>query len=118
MKTQTKQMVMHGHLNRRGQLFGGKMMSWMDIASAICASGIMKMDCVTVAVDRIEFLRPVELGDIVSFDCEEVSRGKTSITIGVEVGVGTKLVAKSTFKFVDIDKEGKPSDKWNDNKDI
>ncbi len=113
MKTVTKQMVMHEHLNRRGTLFGGQMMSWMDIASAICASDVLQMDCVTVVADRIEFLVPVELGDILSFDCEEIARGRTSITIGIEVMKADKLVAKSSFKFVAIDKEGKPSDTWN-----
>lgn len=113
-KTVTKQMVMHEHLNRRGKLFGGQMMAWMDIASAICASDIMKMDCVTVSVDRIEFLVPVELGDILTFNCEEKTRGNTSITINVEVLKGDKTVAKSNFKFVAVDEEGKPSAKWND----
>ena len=115
MNTITKQMVMNEHLNRRGKLFGGQMMSWMDIASAICASDIVKMDCVTVCVDRIEFLVPVELGDILTFNCKESTRGKTSITIEVEVLKGDKTVAKSNFKFVALDEEGKPSDKWNDN---
>ena len=66
METITKQMVMHEHLNRRGKLFGGKMMAWMDVASAICASDILNMDCVTVVANRIEFLVPVELGDILT----------------------------------------------------
>lgn len=109
----TKQMVMHEHLNRRGTLFGGQMMAWMDIASAIYASDIMKMDCVTVSVDRIEFLVPVKLGDILTFNCQEVARGRTSLTVGVEVLIGDKHVAKSNFKFVAIGEDGKPSDKWN-----
>jgi acyl-CoA hydrolase len=117
MKTVTKQMVMHEHLNRRGFLFGGQMMSWMDIASAICASDIMKMDCVTVCCDRIEFLVPVELGDILTFEAEEAKRGRTSITIKVQVSrddKGTKqIVAQSNFKFVAVDDNGIPSDTWN-----
>lgn len=113
-KTVTKQMVMHEHLNRRGKLFGGQMMAWMDIASAICASDIMNMDCVTVSVDRIEFLIPVELGDILTFNCEEKARGNTSITINVEVLKQDKTVAKSNFKFVAVDEKGRPSAKWND----
>ena len=117
MKTITKQMVMHEHLNRRGHLFGGQMMAWMDIASAINATDIMQMDCVTVAVDRIEFLVPVELGDILTFEGEETSRGRTSVTISIEVSKTKasikEIVATSKFKFVAIDEYGKPSDKWN-----
>ena len=106
-------MVMHEHLNRRGKLFGGQMMAWMDIASAIAANNVLKMDCVTVAVDRIEFLIPVELGDILVFNCKEVARGRTSITIGIEVLKDENIVAKSNFKFVAIDKEGRPCARWN-----
>jgi acyl-CoA hydrolase len=113
MKTITKQMVMHKDLNRRGTLFGGQMMAWMDTASAIAAFDVMNMDCVTVAVDRIEFLVPVELGDILTFNCKEKTRGRTSITISVEVLKADKLVAKSNFKFVAIDDRGRPSDAWN-----
>ncbi len=113
MQTITKQMVMNEHLNRRGTLFGGQMMAWMDIASAICAADIVKMDCVTVSVDRIEFLVPVESGDILTFNCEETSRGTTSIIISVEVLKADQLVAKSNFKFVAIDEERRPSDAWN-----
>ena len=113
MKTVTKQMVMHEHLNRRGKLFGGQMMAWMDIASAIAANDVMQMDCVTVVADRIEFLVPVELGDILTFNCEEIHRGRTSITIGIEVLKDKQIVAKSSFKFVAIDENGRPSAKWN-----
>lgn len=104
---------MHEHLNRRGKLFGGQMMAWMDIASAICASDVLQMDCVTVVAERIEFLVPVELGDILIFQCEEIKRGRTSITIGIEVLMKNQLVAQSSFKFVAVDEEGAPSDAWN-----
>lgn len=118
MKSVTKQLVMHEHLNRRGDLFGGQMMSWMDIAAAIHAYEITNMECVTVAVDRIEFILPVSLGDLVTFEVREKERGKTSITLDVVVfksNLKDKMieVAKSNFKFVAIDEEGLPTSKWN-----
>lgn len=119
MKSVTKQLVMHEHLNRRGDLFGGQMMSWMDIAAAIHAYEVTNMQCVTVAVDRIEFLLPVTLGDLVTFEVTEKERGTTSITLKViayKSNLKDKMieVARSNFKFVAIDDEGRPSSKWND----
>lgn len=119
LKSITKQLVMHEHLNRRGDLFGGQMMSWMDIAAAIHAFDVTNMDCVTVAVDRIEFILPVSLGDLVTFEVTEKERGSTSITLNViayKSNLKQKMVevARSNFKFVAIGEDGRPSSKWND----
>lgn len=118
MKSITKQLVMHEHLNRHGKLFGGQMMAWMDIAAAILAYETTNMDCVTIAVDRIEFLKPVNLGDLVTFEVTEKERGNTSITLNVvayKSNLDYKMVevARSNFKFVAIDSEGRPSSEWN-----
>ena len=117
-KTYTKQMVLSEHLNRHGNLFGGQMMSWMDIASAIHAAKTMNMNCVTVKVSEILFKVLVTLGDIVTFECSELNRGNTSLTIHI---IATKNnleekdveVATADFTFVAIDKEGQPSNEWN-----
>lgn len=118
MKSVTKQLVMHEHLNTRGQLFGGQMMSWMDIAAAIHAYEITNLDCVTVTVDRIEFSKPVLLGDLVTLEVQEKERGKTSVTMKViayKSNLKEKMVevARSNFKFVALDNDGKPTSRWN-----
>lgn len=110
-------MVLSEHLNRHGSLFGGQMMAWMDIAAAIHAAEIMRMNCVTVKASEIIFKTPVHLGDIVTFECYEMARGNTSLTVGITV-TKTNLeerdveVASSNFKFVAIDENGKASNKW------
>jgi len=119
MKSVTKQLVMHEHLNRRGDLFGGQLMAWMDIAAAIHAYEVTNMECVTVAVDRIEFILPVTLGDLVTLEVREKRRGTTSITLDVVVFRSNLIdkmveVARSNFKFVALDEEGNPSSEWND----
>ena len=118
MKTVTKQLVMYEHLNRHGNLFGGQLMSWMDMAAAIHATEVTNTQCVTVSVDKIEFLKPIALGDLVTFHVIEKERGTTSITLNVIVyrsNLEEKMieVAKSNFKFVAIDDEGKPDSTWN-----
>ena len=114
----TKHMVLYEHLNRHGSLFGGILMSWMDIAAAIHAGETMNMNCVTVRVDELIFKVPVRLGDIVTFECSEHSRGRTSLTVFIRVTKSNLTekdveVATSNFKFVAVDEEGKPSDLWN-----
>jgi len=95
------------------------MIAWMDVAAAIYAAEIMNMNSVTIAVDRVEFLEPVSLGDIVTFEVAEKTRGRTSLTLHVvayksNVKEETVEVARSNFKYVAIDDNGRPSDEWNE----
>ena len=117
-RSQTKQMVLNEHLNKHGTLFGGQMMAWMDLAAAIHAAETMMMNCVTVKVNEIVFNKPAVLGDIITFDCWEVERGTTSLTIGIEAtkmqsDYSIVVIATSKFKFVAIGEDGKPSSLWN-----
>lgn len=121
MKTYSKQMVLSGDLNRHGTLFGGQMMAWMDIAAAMHAAEIMNMNCVTVKANEIIFKTPARLGDICTFECWELERGSTSLTVGIRVTKSNLTeknveIASSSFKFVAIGEDGKPSSAWN--KDI
>jgi acyl-CoA hydrolase len=116
--SQTKQMVLNEDLNRHGSLFGGKMMAWMDLAAAIHAAETMQMNCVTVKVNEIVFKAPAHLGDIITFECWEESRGNTSLTIGIKATKSNLKeknieIATSSFKFVAIGDDGKPSNAWN-----
>ena len=75
--------------NQNGTIFGGIILSHIDLAAAVGArresSHIKKL--ATVAMDKIEFIAPVHVGDIVSFYTEKVKIGRTSITVRVEVEV-------------------------------
>ena len=93
-------------------------MAWMDIAAAIHSAELMKMNCVTVKADEIIFKVPVELGDIVTFECDELKRGNTSLAVSIVVTKSNLIetnveVATSIFTFVAVDENGKPSSKWN-----
>ena len=98
-------MVLSGHLNRHGTLFGGQMMSWMDISAAMHAAEIMNMNCVTVKANEIVFKAPAHLGDIITFEAWELERGTTSLTVGIRVTKSNLKekdieIATSSFKFV------------------
>ena len=118
LKTYSKQMVLSSDLNRHGTLFGGRLMSWMDISAAMHAAEIMNMNCVTVKANEIVFKAPAHLGDIITFEAWELERGTTSLTVGIRVTKSNLKerdveIATSSFKFVAIGEDGRPSSKWN-----
>jgi acyl-CoA hydrolase len=76
---------MPADLNPAGDVFGGWIMSMVDIAGAVPAIRLARSKVATVAVDSFLFKQPVSVGDIVSFYAEIVHVGKTSVTVDVEV---------------------------------
>lgn len=72
--------------NRLGTIFGGIILSYIDLAGAIEARESRgPFNFVTAAMDRVEFLAPVFVGDVVSFYTRTVKTGRTSVTVDVEV---------------------------------
>ena len=99
--------------NPRGDVFGGWIMSQMDLAAGEVAGIRAKGKVATVAVSEIQFLRPVLVGDTVSCYAEVTKVGNTSITTSIEVYAerrdGTKhKVTEGIFIFVAIDDNKKP----------
>ena len=100
--------------NPSGDIFGGWLMSQMDLGAGILAGKTAKARVVTVAMEGMSFLQPVWVGDTV--DCYAwVERiGRTSMTIPVEVWVqrnrlGKQMrVTRAVFTCVAVDEDGKP----------
>lgn len=100
--------------NPAGDIFGGWLMSQMDLAAGNVAARRAKGRCSTVAVDSIQFLRPVKVGDEVSIYATVDRTGRTSISIEVEAWrrsreeeVSTK-VTEATFVFVALNEDRTP----------
>ena len=103
--------------NANGDIFGGWLMSQMDIGGAILAKEIAHGRVVTVRVEGMTFLRPVAVGDVVCCYARCVQKGTTSVSINIEVWVkkvasepiGQRYKAtEALFKYVAVDPEGKP----------
>jgi acyl-CoA thioesterase YciA len=100
--------------NPNGDIFGGWLVSQMDLAAGILAKKIAGGRVVTVAIHSMTFIKPVHIGDLVSCYVEIEKLGNTSMTISVEVWVelptqeGKHRVTAGTFVFVAIDDKGKP----------
>ena len=104
--------------NPSGDIFGGWVLSQMDLAGSVLARQITKNRVATIAVDKMRFHKPIMIGDIVSFYTEASKIGNTSITIDIVTMVNRKdkklredqaiIVTEGKFVYVSIDSKGKP----------
>ncbi|MCG8491955.1 MAG: acyl-CoA thioesterase [Sneathiellales bacterium] len=100
--------------NNNGDIFGGWVLSQMDIAGGVVASRRAKGRVVTVAVEAMTFHQPIKTGDVVSIYGEILKVGRTSMHIKLETIVARKLdpaeikVTEGTYIFVAIDEDGNP----------
>lgn len=101
-------------INSNGHIFGGWVLSQMDIAGGIVAAGVCQGPCATVAIDAMQFIAPIHLRDIISVYAEVEKRGRTSVGIRVEV-VATRgyqheqiKVTSGLFTFVALDDDMRP----------
>ena len=101
--------------NSTGDIFGGWVMSQVDIAGSIPAIRLARGRVATVAVNSFVFRQPVMVGDVVSFYAEVVKVGRTSITVSVEVYAQrnpekeeTVKVTEATLTYVAVDRQRRP----------
>jgi acyl-CoA thioesterase YciA len=107
-------LAMPADTNQNGDIFGGWLLSQMDIGGGVFASKIAKSRTVTVAIEAMNFRKPVFVGDLVSVHANLVRVGKTSITVHLEAWVLRRkdmlsiLVTDGNFTYVSIDDQGHP----------
>jgi acyl-CoA thioesterase YciA len=100
--------------NFNGDIFGGWIMSQVDIAGSIPAVRLARGRIATVAVNSFVFKQPVLVGDLVSFYADIVRVGRTSITVAVEVYAQRRSqhevvkVTEATLTYVAVDDKGRP----------
>ena len=99
--------------NVGGDIFGGWLMSQMDLGASVIARQRSLGRTATVACDGMQFLKPVMIGDLVSIHARLVEEGRSSMKIAVEVWARRKIyedhvkVTEAGFTFVALDDEGK-----------
>ena len=107
-------LAMPADTNPSGDIFGGWLMSLMDVAGGIAAGGLAQGRVATVAVTDMAFLRPVKVGDVVCCYTDLVRKGRTSLTFRVEAWalrqrLGDRIqVTSADFTYVALDGDGKP----------
>ncbi len=106
--------AMPSDTNPNGDIFGGWILSQMDLAGGTHAFYVAQGRVATVAVTAMKFYKPVNVGDEISCYCATHEIGTTSVTVGVETWVRRRRLAveeqvtEGLFTFVAIDSNGRP----------
>ncbi len=101
-------------INANGHIFGGWVLSQMDIAAGIVASRRANGSVATIAIERMEFIAPIHLRDLISVYAYVESVGRTSMKVKIEViasrdrGTAEVKVTEGVFTFVAIDEQARP----------
>lgn len=109
-----RMVAMPADTNPAGDIFGGWIMSLMDLAAGTAAAARAKGRTATAAVSHLSFLRPVKVGDVVCVYTKVIRVGRTSMSISVEAwalprGLGARhKVTAAEFVMVAVDEYGKP----------
>lgn len=113
-RVEMTEIVLPGHTNQLGTIFGGQLMSWIDIAGSIASARHAGGVCVTASIDALQFVAPVRIGQHVCIYASVNYAGRTSMEIGVRLESEDPVtrqrchVATSYLTFVAIDGEGRP----------
>jgi acyl-CoA thioesterase YciA len=100
--------------NANGDIFGGWLLSQMDVGGGVFASKLAKSRTATVAIEAMNFRKPVFVGDLVSVHAHLVRIGRTSVTVHLEAWVLRRkerqsiLVTDGNFTYVSIGDDGHP----------
>jgi acyl-CoA thioesterase YciA len=106
--------AMPADTNPAGDIFGGWIMSQMDLAAGNAAARLSQGRCATVAVEGMTFHSPVKVGDEVTVWAQLIKRGRSSMTFEVQAwrrprdGEVQACVTRAHFTFVALDENGRP----------
>lgn len=111
---ETSEIMMPGHANNLGHVFGGVVLGMMDKTAAVAAIRHARTSCVTASIDRVDFREPIHLGDLVVMHASVNYVGRTSMEVGVRVEAedlqtGKRRHTNSCYlTFVAVDRNGRP----------
>ena len=113
-RVETVQIVLPGLTNTHGTIFGGMLMQWIDITAGVAAGRHATGGVVTASTDRVHFLTPVHLGEVVTLQAQVNFVARTSMEVGVRVfaerltdGI-CRQATRAYLTFVAVDENGRP----------
>ena len=113
--TQMTELVLPNDTNTYGRALGGRVLHWMDVCGAIAAMRFAREKVVTASMDHVDFLAPIDLGEVASVEAYVFAAGHTSVDVRVEVDAEdpvtgeTRETTTSFLTFVALDDEGAPT---------
>ncbi len=108
------QLVLPNDANTLGNVLGGMVLHWADLAAAVVAHRHCRSEAVTASMDEVSFLAPIKVGQVAAFTARMTYAGRTSMEIRVDVesedlGTGRRRKTSTAYMtFVAIDKKGRP----------
>jgi uncharacterized protein (TIGR00369 family) len=108
-------MVQPNHANSLGSVHGGNVLKWMDEAGAMAAMRFAGNSCVTAHINRLDFRRPIQVGDTALVEAYVYRAGRTSVSVRLQayredLRTGErKPTTESYFVYVAIDDDGEPT---------
>jgi acyl-CoA hydrolase len=113
--TETTEILMPDDTNNLGRALGGSVLHWMDICGAIAARRFSQRQVVTASMDHVDFLAPIELGEVVATEAYVFETGESSMEVKVDVFAERPSdddrheTATSFFTFVALDGDENPA---------
>ncbi len=113
-RTRTVRLMLPAEANNLGSVFGGVILAEIDRVAYITAARHARAPCVTASFDRVDFIAPVHVGDLVHVDGQVTFVGKTSMEVWIQVSVEPleahrlQLVGDAFVTMVAIDPNGRP----------
>lgn len=114
--TEMTEILLPNDTNDFGRALGGAILHWMDICGAIASMRFSNRQCVTAAMDHVDFISPIEQGEIVVVRAFVYETGRTSLEVSVDVEAEAptrsgppRETTTSYFTFVALDDEGDPT---------
>ncbi|CQR49945.1 MULTISPECIES: acyl-CoA thioesterase [Haloferax] len=114
-RTEMTELLLPNDTNNLGRALGGAVLHWMDICGAIAAMRFSNRQCVTASMDHVDFIGPIDLGEVAVIEAYVFNVGRTSVDVKVDVHAEnpkTDELRKTTtsfLTFVALDDDGKPT---------
>lgn len=115
--TQMTELLLPNDTNTFGRALGGAVLHWMDICAAIASMRFTGHACVTASMDHVDFISPIDLGEVAVLEAYVFNTGRTSVDVKVDVraedpksGADPRETTTSFFTFVAMDDDGDPTE--------
>jgi acyl-CoA hydrolase len=113
--TEMTEFLLPNDTNNLGRALGGAVLHWMDLCGAVAAMRFASRQVVTAAMDHVDFISPIDLGEIVVLEAYVFATGTTSLDVKVDVSAENprtderRRTTSSFFTFVALDEAGQPT---------
>lgn len=114
--TEMTEVLLPNDTNALGRALGGVVLHWMDMAGAVAAMRFSKRQCVTAAMEHVDFISPIDLGEVATIEAYVFGVGRSSIDVRVRVEAEdprttdpARQTTTSFFTFVALDEDGSPT---------